>query len=112
MVTQLDALVESPFAVIELLLELVSHPDVNVRISVADHRSAPVEALMRLAEDESLDVRYALAENHNVHSDVLLKLSEDDNPYVAHRAQKTLARLFYATVSCQSIIPELVAKAV
>ncbi len=112
MVTQLDTLVESPFAVIDMLLELVTHPDVSVRISVADHRSAPIEALLRLAEDESPDVRYALAENHNVHYDVLLKLSEDDNPYVAQRAQKTLARLFYAAVPCQSIIPGLVAKAV
>jgi len=48
---------------------------------------------MSLACDSSPDLRYAMSENHNIHKDVLNLLADDDNPFVAHRARKTLERL-------------------
>ncbi|MFX9688500.1 hypothetical protein ABTO93_20100, partial [Acinetobacter baumannii] len=39
------------------------------------------------------DVRFAIAENHNADEEVLRMLTEDENPYVAHRAVKTLQRI-------------------
>jgi hypothetical protein len=46
-----------------------------------------------LIEDPNLDVRYALAENYNIDEEMLKALAKDENPYVAHRAEKTLSRL-------------------
>jgi hypothetical protein len=67
--------------------------DTQTRIDIGDHVSTPLEVHLQLAADENVDVRFALAENHNVHERVLSLLAEDSHPYVAHRAQKTLARL-------------------
>jgi hypothetical protein len=83
---------------IDALIELAQHADVEVRTAVADHGSTPLETLMTLAQDESADLRYAIAENHNVHTDVLIILADDDNPFVAHRARKTLNRIRSASV--------------
>ena len=65
----------------------------DLKIAAADQMGTPLAMLLLLAEDENADIRLALAENHNISRDVLLKLSEDENPYVAYRANKTLARL-------------------
>jgi len=72
---------------------LASHADVDVRELVADHLSTLPETIKLLAKDTSVDLRYAIAENHNIDEDVLMMLTEDDNPFVAHRARKTLKRL-------------------
>jgi hypothetical protein len=77
---------------IDALSELAAHTDTEVRIAVAEHRNTLFETVMLLAQDESADVRYAIAENHNIHADVLMLLIEDENPFVAHRAKKTLER--------------------
>lgn len=63
------------------------------RIDIADHQSTSIEVLIQLTQDENADVRFALAENHNIDRSVLNLLVEDANPYVAHRARKTLLRL-------------------
>ena len=65
----------------------------QILMDIGDHVTTSLEALMILARDQSVDVRFALAENHNIDESVLNRLLEDANPYVADRAQKTLARL-------------------
>jgi hypothetical protein len=84
---------EDPSAPTNILGMLAESCNVEVRMAVADNRSASLETLMMLAQDESDDLRYQLAENHNIDKSVLNLLTEDSNPFVAHRAQKTLARL-------------------
>ena len=75
-------------------LEMLSHhPCPEVRIGVADNRAASEEIITRLVFDESVDVRYSVAENHNTPNHLLEILAEDQNPWVAHRAQRTIARL-------------------
>jgi hypothetical protein len=65
----------------------------QILMDIGDHLTTSLEALMILTQDESADVRFALAENHNIDESVLNRLVDDTNPYVAYRAQKTLARL-------------------
>ncbi len=84
---------EHPDTSFAALRELAGHADVEVRTAVADNRYTPFETVMMLAQDESADLRYAIAENHNIHADVLSMLADDDNPFVAHRAKKTLERV-------------------
>jgi len=76
-----------------VLRRLAASSDAELRMAVADHLNTPEELLMLLAEDDNADVRYAIAENHNISRKVLRKLLDDLNPYVAHRARKTLERL-------------------
>lgn len=93
--------------------------DARVRARVAEHSNSSLRTLYRLAHDESEDVRqsigynarfhstllhllaedrsvtvrYALAENGLLPVAILEKLVGDENPYVAHRAAKTLSRM-------------------
>lgn len=62
-------------------------------LTVAEDANASEEILWLLVEDPHPDVRFCLAENYNIDTAILEALSEDENPYVAHRAQKTLMRL-------------------
>jgi hypothetical protein len=84
---------EHPDTSSDALMSLAAHADVEVRTAVADHPSTLLETALLLAQDVDADLRYAMAENHNIHADVLIILAEDDNPFVAHRAKKTLARI-------------------
>lgn len=72
---------------------LLKHPDKKVRIGLIDNPNLPYSMQRRLVFDPDADVRYALAENHNVVRQVIEALLNDENPFVACRAQKTLARL-------------------
>ena len=83
----------NPATPIDVLCRLAESCNVDVRMAVADNTSAPLETVLMLAQDESVDLRYQIAENHNVHEDVLRLLCDDSNPYIAHRANKTIARL-------------------
>lgn len=83
---------ENPDTSSDTLSKLAAHADVEVRIAVADQRNTPFVTVMLLAQDLHADLRYAMAENHNLHTDVLNMLSNDGNPFVAHRAKKTMAR--------------------
>ncbi|MBS1954972.1 MAG: hypothetical protein JST89_12355 [Cyanobacteria bacterium SZAS-4] len=62
-------------------------------LSVAEDATASDDILWLLVEDPNPDVRFCLAENYNIDKAMLEALSEDENPYVAHRAQKTMMRL-------------------
>jgi hypothetical protein len=61
-------------------------------------QSVSKEVIWMLIEDTNPDVRFALAENYNIDEDMLEALTRDENPYVSHRAQKTLSRLRPAQV--------------
>ena len=67
------------------------HPD--VRIAVSENPSCPADVLERLAGDEHVDVRFALAENPNLPPAIIAVLVDDENPYVSHRARRTLRSL-------------------
>lgn len=87
----------------QVLHQLSTHNDVEVRMAVADNRNTQLQTFMQLALDESSDLRYALAENHNVGAKVLELLTMDTNPYVVSRAKRTLARLQNSTARSDSI---------
>lgn len=84
---------EHPSTPDSLLRLLAKHSNLDVRLAVTENPTASLDVLLMLCEDEHADLRYQLAENHNLHPSLLRLLTEDDNPYVAHRAQKTLTRL-------------------
>ena len=65
-----------------------------------------LKTLITLAQDLNVDVRYAIAENHNIHADVLNILLDDDNPFVAHRAQKTVRALPARGINCPFLLSE------
>jgi hypothetical protein len=89
---ELLRLAESPQVSSHTLTALAFHRSVQVRCAVADHGKTPLSTLLMLTQDESEDLRYQLAENHNVDDSVLLRLVDDVNPFVACRAERTLAR--------------------
>jgi hypothetical protein len=74
------------------LSKLAAHNDLGVRTAVAENPNTLLSTVMRLAQDQCVDLRYAIAENHQMDGHVLRLLLADDNPYVAHRAERTLAR--------------------
>ena len=82
----------------DILALLAESCDVKVRMAIADNRNAALETTMLLAQDEDADLRYQLAENHNIDESVLVFLADDSNPFVAHRARKTLNRLKGGTI--------------
>jgi len=61
-------------------------------------QSVSKEVIWMLIEDPNPDVRFALAENYNIDEKMLEALTKDENPYVCHRARKTLSRLRPAQV--------------
>jgi hypothetical protein len=76
-----------------MLEQLAMHNNPCIREAVADNINTPIDSLWLLSLDECCDIRYAMAENHNLPLAILDSLSQDNNPYVAHRAQRTLDRL-------------------
>jgi len=80
-----------------VLHRLSLHTNVQVRMAVADNENTGVHTSMQLAQDDSADLRYALAENHHIDGRILGFLAKDTNPFVAHRAQKTILRLGQAS---------------
>ena len=64
---------------------------VEVRMAVAENLNTPTYILNQLVGDESMDVRFRLAECPHVPEAVLLALLDDDCPYIAVRAERTLA---------------------
>jgi hypothetical protein len=76
-----------------LLIKLVHDASPEVRINLAFNPVVTDILLAELAEDEDADVRFALAENPAVPRVTLQRLSTDENPYVAHRAARTLEKL-------------------
>ncbi len=86
-------LAENRHTPIELLMALSADSDAAVRLAVAENASSHHCLIERAVNDESVDIRYGLAENPHVPSHLLKILALDENPYVAMRAQQTLARV-------------------
>ena len=82
---------ENPRTPVSTLVQMACDPSVDVRLSVAENPNTPAEVLEQLSQDDNVDVRYGVAENPHIPASILERLAEDDNPYVACRAQKTLA---------------------
>jgi hypothetical protein len=83
----------------EILITLAVDDNTEVRIAVAENPGTPQEIIHQLCCDDSVDVRYSLAENPNLPVEILEKLIEDSNPYVSHRAQRTLMILRPSTIA-------------
>lgn len=99
---------ENSSTAVDILSMLAESCNVDVRMAVADNGNALLETTMMLAQDESVDLRYQLAESHNIDESVLKLLVEDPNPYVAHRAKKTLARLAGGATNVVYAAPKVV----
>ncbi|MBI5175146.1 MAG: hypothetical protein SFV17_23965 [Candidatus Obscuribacter sp.] len=77
----------------ELLKTLALDEDSEVRAAVADRGNLSSQIQTILCLDECPDVRFLIAEDPATALSILRRLSQDENPYVAHRAQKTLFSL-------------------
>ena len=77
----------------DTLSTLSRHESPEVRTAVADNPSCPAEILDYLVKDISADLRFAMAENHCLAEELLYDLAMDENPWIADRAERTLARL-------------------
>jgi hypothetical protein len=94
LLSQIAETIDNP----SMLAALARHECAQVRAAVADNVHTYLETLTSLTSDADADVRYAVAENHNIPIAILERLSEDENPYVASRAQRTIARMCRAEV--------------
>jgi hypothetical protein len=99
----LKRLAEHPATPICILNQLACCSHGDVRVSVADNRNTPLSTMWLLVKDRDEDMRYAMAENHNLPSSILSELAEDSNPFVKHRAEKTLRRITASEFSVRSI---------
>jgi hypothetical protein len=90
---------ENPICPEDILRALSIDEHVDVRIAVAEHPNTPCDVLIKLSNDENGDLRYALAENPNMPVELISRLTEDDNPYVCHRALRTLRSLQPASIA-------------
>lgn len=77
----------------ELLKTLALDEDSEVRAAVADRGNLSSQIQTILCLDACPDVRFLIAEDPATALSILRRLSQDENPYVAHRAQKTLFSL-------------------
>ncbi|MFA7336321.1 MAG: hypothetical protein WC028_06015 [Candidatus Obscuribacterales bacterium] len=94
-------LAENKHTPIELLVVLSYDSNPSVRLAVAENASAHHCLIERAVEDICVDVRYGLAENPHLPTHLLRKLAVDDNPYVACRAERTLARVLRECIALQ-----------
>lgn len=84
---------ENPALPLRYLRKLSTDSSVDVRIAVAENSSTPLWLLELLSQDEDADVRYAMAENSALPAHILRQLTQDENPYVCHRAVRTVKRI-------------------
>ncbi|MBX9938234.1 MAG: DUF2336 domain-containing protein [Candidatus Obscuribacterales bacterium] len=84
---------QAPVISKELLIELADDSDSEVRAAVAERGNLSMQLQVVLCLDDCADVRYAIAEDPGTAISILRRLSKDNNPYVAHRAQRTLFAL-------------------
>lgn len=76
----------------EILLEMATHKDSEVRGCIAANELTPVEALWALSEDQSPAVRFKLVSNIKCPIPLLELLINDSNSEVALRAASTLRK--------------------
>ena len=90
----LTTIVAHPEADMTIWWKLVDHPSVEVRETVADYAYGDTEIMRQIMRNAPADLLFAIAENHNMPEEILEALAEadDQNPYIVHRAQKTLRR--------------------
>lgn len=81
---------ENPGTPIGILELLSTDKNVEVRIAVGTNPSTPTCVRYQLALDQDLNVRLGLADDMNTPIELLERLTEDGNPYVSHRAMKTI----------------------
>jgi len=77
--------------------------DEDMKCMLAEYSTLPGELFEILGADENLDIKYRIAENYACPVHVLVTLAEDENPYVAHRAKKTLCRLHESGVEIPAL---------
>ncbi|MFA6208375.1 MAG: hypothetical protein WCT03_05745 [Candidatus Obscuribacterales bacterium] len=94
-------LAENRHTPIELLIVLSYDSSPAVRLAVAENASSQLCLIERAIDDVSVDVRYGLAENPHLPTHLLEKLADDENPYVACRAERTLARVLRECIALQ-----------
>lgn len=63
---------------VELLMKLASHPELDMRCSVASNIHTPEEVLAILAKDKESRVRWQVATNRSASSSILGILSQDE----------------------------------
>lgn len=76
---------------VEILAELINHPDPRVRSTVADKRKLPEQMMLSLAEDKDESVRLRLAHNRKASKVVLEKLAKDSWSEIRRVANERLA---------------------
>ncbi len=76
-----------------VLARLAADENPEVRLAVVSNPSTPFPSLFILSKDPSCDVRYGIAEDAGAPAWILNSLVFDENPYVADRAETTIARL-------------------
>lgn len=89
-------LAENPRTPASFLARLAADEQPEVRLAVVSNPSTPFPSLFLLSKDQSSDVRYGIAEDARAPQWILCSLCFDENPYVASRAETTLARLHCA----------------
>lgn len=87
-----ELVAENPSTPADTLRILSLSDSPAVRAAVAENGNTPRSTLWALVYDQSIDVRYRLAENPHIPPRMLGTLAEDENPYVSHRAQRTIKR--------------------
>jgi hypothetical protein len=102
----LERIAGHPNASADTLKRLAGHENQEVRSAVAENSSADIDILRDLMKDGNTDVRFCLAENPNVPAEILQELSSDENPYVAYRAQITLAKTGATPAAVKTITPQ------
>jgi len=80
------------------LCDLARNCDEDLKAMLTECTTLPPEMFEILATVDDLDIRYGTAENYSCPLPILVRLAEDENPYVAHRAAKTLRRLYESGV--------------
>jgi hypothetical protein len=86
-------LAENPRTPPSILAKLAADADPEVRLAVVSNPSTPFSSLVALLKDQSCDVRFGIAEDPGSPEWILYSLCFDENPYVANRAETTLAGL-------------------
>lgn len=62
---------------VEVLNQLASDKDLQIRREVAHNRNTPAEILEKLSGDDKWEVRYEIARNHNTSAAIMEKLCTD-----------------------------------
>jgi hypothetical protein len=96
----LERIAEHANADAETLSRLAQHSSSIVRGAVAGNTAAPTQLIVDMSTDESVDVRYVIAETPTAPLPVLERLTQDDNPFVSHRAMKTIKRVTGSHPAC------------